>query len=391
MRSQTLNLPAIAGGRPLFDELLPIASPEGLDCGNFLEDVRSILSGHRLTNGARVREFEEAVAMYLGVPHCVAVSNCTSGLILVMQALGLAGEVILPSFTFYATAHSVVWNGLTPVFADCDPRTFCLDAEAVLAQSSSRTAAVLAVHMFGNPAPVDQLEEVSNKLGVPLIYDAAHAFGSRTQGRRIGSFGVAEVFSFSPTKLLVAGEGGLISTQDASLAELLRAARNYGDGGGYDPRLLGLNARMSELHAALALRGMEKIDCRVLRRNEIRMRYEHKLASVPGIRFQHIPSGSYSACKDFSILVDPEAFGNSRDWLAVALERENIETRRYFWPPVHRQALYRHIWDGRALPATDFVSDHILGLPIYSNLTDEDVDKVSEAILRAYDFGVLNT
>jgi len=365
------------------EKFLPIVSPEGIRGDEFVSDVRKILASRRLTNGEYVREFESAAAKYLGVPHCVAVSSCTTGLLLTLSALNLNGEVILPSFTFHATAHAVAWNGLEPVFADCEPDTFCVCAKAVQERLSPKTAAILAVHMFGHPASVFELEEIAVRAGIPVIYDSAHAFGSRVGERHTGTFGTAEVFSFSPTKLVVAGEGGLVATRDAGLANRLRAARNYGDAGDSDPEVLGLNARMSEFHAALALRGLEGLEERIERRNQIRLRYETRLGEVPGVSFQRIRAGNRSTCKDFQILVDAGAFGRSRDWLLHFLRESNIEARRYFWPPVHRQKLYRAAWDGQALPVTDWISDCVLNLPIYSSLRDEEVDAVCDTILRA--------
>ena len=370
---------------PATGELLPIASPEGIPGDQFLQDVRSILKSRRLTNAGRVRELEEVASRYLGVPFCVAVSSCTAGLLLTLRVLQLHGEVILPSFTFHATAHSALWNGLKPVFADCDEQTFCIDPNAVREKLSSATAAIVAVHLFGCPAPVSELEEVSRRCRIPLLYDAAHAIGSKVGDRHVGTFGVAEIFSFSPTKLVVAGEGGLIATRDAVLAEHLRAARNYGDAGAGDPHLLGLNARLSEFHAALALSSFSGLEARIHRRNQIRLHYLRRLEAVPGLSFQKIPQGSRSTCKDISLLVDEHAFGASRDRLRNLLCEQNIETRRYFWPPVHRQKLYRRIWDGSALSVTERVSGRVLSLPIYSALTDQDVDRVCDAILRAFE------
>lgn len=363
---------------------LPIVCPEGISGDDFVREVRAILTSRQLTNGARVREFEETAAAYLGVSHCVAVSSCTAGLLLTMQALDLHGEVIVPSFTFHATAHSVLWNGLKPVFADCDEQTFCMDPAAAGQKVSSSTAAILAVHLFGCPADVGRLEALCAGHAIPLVCDAAHAFGSKVGARPVGTFGTAEIFSFSPTKLLVAGEGGLIATHDAALARRLRAARNYGDAGDANPELLGLNARMSEFHAALALNGFRGLDARIERRNQIRLQYVQRLQPVPGITFQHIPKGNRSAWKDLSVLVDEPAFGASRDALQRFLREQNIEARRYFWPPVHQQNLYRDIWDGQPLPVTERVSSQVLNLPIYSSLRDEDVHRVCDAVLQAF-------
>jgi dTDP-4-amino-4,6-dideoxygalactose transaminase len=369
---------------PTFEKMLPIVDPEGIPGVEFLEDVQTILISKQLTNGTYVRRFEEAAAAYLGVKHCVAVSSCTSGLLLVLKSLGLRGEVILPSFTFHATAHAVVWNGLKPVFADCDVNTLCIDPAAVREHITSRTTAILAVHIFGNPAPVRELQEISAKLNIPLVFDSAHAFGSSSMGKHIGRFGTAEVFSFSPTKLVVAGEGGLIATSDERLAEKLRTGRNYGDGGTYDPEIIGVNARMSEMHGALALRGLAGVDARIGRRNEIRERYERRLRKLQGIRFQQVSEGGRSACKDFSVIVDDKEFGHARNSLLDALHRENIDARKYFSPPVHLQKLYRDLWDGRPLPATEYISKAVVSLPIYSSLSDESVDKVCDAICRIH-------
>jgi dTDP-4-amino-4,6-dideoxygalactose transaminase len=276
----------------------------------------------------------------------------------------------------------VAWNGLRPLFVDCDAHTFCIDAKQVREQITPQTAAILAVHMFGNPAPVRELQEIANTSGLPLVYDSAHAFGSSSMGKHIGGFGTAEVFSFSPTKLVVAGEGGLIATNDARLAEKLRAARNYGDAGNYDPDILGVNARMSEVHGALALRGLAGLDARVARRNEIRKRYQRNLKDLPGIQFQQISEDDLSTCKDFSLIVNENEFGHARDWLINGLRRENIDVRKYFSPPVHMQKLYRELWDGRPLAVTEYVSNAVISLPIYSSLTDESVDKVCDTIWR---------
>ena len=380
------NIPAIAGGRPMFDERVPIVSPEGLPGEEFLRDVRKILNSRQLTNATFVRQFEEAAEEYLGVAHCVAVSSCTAGLVLTLQALDLRGEVILPSFTFHASAHSLLWNGLKPVFADCDPETFCIDPRSIKLQMSARTAAILAVHLFGSPASIVETQTIASDTSIPLICDAAHAFGSDISCKRVGNFGTAEVFSFSPTKLLVAGEGGMIATRDADLARKLRVARNYGDSGNYDPESAGLNARMSEFHAALAIHGLRGLDARIDRRNQIRLHYERRLRTIPGISFQRISPGNRSSCKDFAILIDEGAFGKSRDWLYEALEKENIQVRRYFYPPVHRQKLYRDLWDKSPLPVTESISGSILNLPIYSTLTDEHVETICDAILRCHDF-----
>jgi dTDP-4-amino-4,6-dideoxygalactose transaminase len=303
---------------------------------------------------------------------------------LVMKALGLRGEVILPSFTFFATGHAALWNGLTPVFADCDTEAWTIDPHDVEARITEKTAAILAVHLYGNPAPVAELEKIAERHGLKLLFDAAHAFGSSYHSRRTGQFGDAEVFSLSPTKLLVAGEGGLVCTNDATLAHLVRAGRNYGDLGAYDPMLLGINARMTEFNAAMALAGLALVPAKVKRHNEIAALYTEELQGTPGVTFQQIPAGHVSTYKDYSVRVDPGAFGMTRDELAAALLEENIETKKYFYPPLHRQTLFRPFAAEAPdyLPATVAVTEAVLSLPIYESLPSETVSKVASAIRR---------
>ena len=381
--SLTASQPAIRGGAPAFSERFRFIKPTLPDFQSVISAYQGFYAAGMITNGSLVQRFESAAAERLGIKHCVAVSSCTSGLMLLLRALGVTGEVILPSFTFFATGHAVIWNGLTPVFADCDPDTWTIDPADVETRITERTTAIVAVHMYGNPCAVDALEGIASRHKLKLIFDSAHAFGSRRDGRPVGQFGDAEAFSLSPTKLLVAGEGGIVSTNDGTLAQLLRAGRNYGDPGFYDPDLIGLNARMPEFNAALALAGLAILDAKLARHNAIATRYTELLSSVPGLRFQKVGPTDVCSYKDYSVCVDPLAAGITRDELASALLAENIETKKYFYPPMHRQKLYRGYYDGRqALPRTDSVSEAVLSLPIYESLSDETVEGVARAIQR---------
>jgi dTDP-4-amino-4,6-dideoxygalactose transaminase len=375
--------PAISGGRPLFEKLLPIVRPElppavrqNGTAGVFEEIMRS----GSLTNSKWVLAFERKAAETLGVAECVGVSSCTSGLILVLRCLGLSGEVILPSFTFFASGHAVLWNGMEPVLVDCDPETFLIDPQEVREAITPRTAAIMAVHTFGNPAPVEELEAVAKEHGLALLVDAAHGFGARIGDRAMGGAGSAEVFSLSPTKLLVAGEGGLIATNDAALAERLRVARNYGDNGAYDCEILGLNARMTEIQAQLALMGLEDLAARVARRNHLAALYERLLSGQSGLSFQRIRPDATSGRKDFGIVIDEARFGISRDQLYQALLQDNVQTKKYFYPPLHRQKLYKNCRRGK-MTHTEAITSRILNFPIYSSLSDETVKSIVERVL----------
>ncbi len=342
-----------------------------------IEQYHAAYESGMITNASLVGRFEAACAERLGVRHCVAVSSCTSGLLLVLRALDLEGEVILPSFTFFATGHAVVWNRLRPVFAECDAESWNIDPADVAARVTGRTRAIIGVHLYGNPCAVDALADLAERNGLRLIFDAAHGFGSASQGRPIGRFGDAEVFSFTPTKTLVCGEGGLVTTNDAALAHRVRAGRNYGDLGAYDPELLGLNARMPEFNAAMGLAGLEDLDAKIERRNRIAAQYTEGLRGLAGIVFPLVRDGDVCSYKDYSIGIRPEVSGFTRDHLAAKLLEENIETKKYFHPPLHRQKLYQEY--GAHLPLTEKVSAGVLSLPIYESMTDEDVERVLSA------------
>ncbi len=378
------DLPAVHGGQPLFSQRFRFIRPTLPALDNVMGTYRSAYENGLITNADIVGKFEAAVAERLQVKHCVAVSSCTSGLMMSLRGLGVTGEVIIPSFTFFATGHSARWNGLTPVFADCDPDTWNVDVADVERKITERTKALLIVHLYGNPANVEALTTIAERHNLKLIFDGAHAFGSQYRGKPIGGFGNAEVFSLSPTKLLVAGEGGLVTTNDSSLAKAIRLMRNYGDGGAYDPEWIGMNARMSEFNAALGLAGLPEVDERVRRRNQIARMYDDQLVGLAGLRFQKVDHRDVNTFKDYSIHVTPDEFGMTRDELAAGLLTENIETKKYFYPPMHMQTLYQqfHKGNGRDLKVTEEVTGGILSLPIYELLPDSTIEKVSLAIRR---------
>ncbi|HXF56084.1 MAG TPA: DegT/DnrJ/EryC1/StrS family aminotransferase [Actinomycetota bacterium] len=376
-------MPAILGGTPAFPEGLAFARPSSPDPELVAEDVRGILRTGVLTNGPLVRTLEREAAGYLGVRHCVAVSSCTAGLMLLLRAAELSGDVVLPSFTFVATAHAVAWNRLRPVFADVDPKTLTLSSAAAERALGVRTSAILATHTFGTPCDVVGLSKLARRSGLRLFFDAAHAFGSRHPSGPVGRFGDAEVFSLSPTKVLVAGEGGLIAIDDDLLAERCRIGRDYANPGDYDARFVGLNARMSEFHAAVALRSLEGLEARVARRSELAAAYREALAGVPGLSFPLVPEGCVSTYKDFTVLVEAETFGMDAPALAEALRAEGVETRRYYTPPVHLQRAYRGQGSvNGGLKVTEAVAARVLTLPMWSEMTEEQVRRVAGAVAR---------
>lgn len=379
----TAGLPAILGGAARFPEGLPLVRPTLGPPERLAGDLEAVIRSGMLTNGPQVRRLEEAVAERLGVAHVVAVSSCTAGLMLVYQALGVRGPVVMPSFTFSASAHAVVWAGGSPRFVDVDAERGLLDPTAAGAALDGAVA-LSATHLYGSPAPVEALDALAAAAGVPVVYDAAHALGSERRGIPVGRFGSAEVFSLSPTKVVVAGEGGLVATADGALAEAVRLGRDYGNPGDYDTRFAGLNARMSELHATLALDSLGRLDGHLARRGELVERFAAGVADVEGLHVVRPEEGDRSTFKDLTIRVDPDRFGLAAPELGLALRAEGIDSRRYYHPPVHRQRAYvAH--GSAALPVTDHLASSVLSPPLWSHLTDEQLDGMAAAIVAIHE------
>ncbi len=368
-----MNQPALLGGQPAFSEPVAFVRAPAPSRDAVFARLADAFDAGMLTNGKLVRELEEEAARRLDVAHVVAVSSCTIGLMLVFRVLDVQGDVLIPSFTFSASAHSVAWNGLRCRFTECDPNRFQID----LGDAKERAegiGAILATHIFGAPCRPEEVEDLGAANGVPVVFDAAHGFGSRRGNRPLGGFGIAEVFSLTPTKPVVAGEGGLVATNDASLAEALRMGRDYGNPGDYNTRFVGLNGRMSEMHAAVALCSLDGFDEHLERRQTMADVYRSGLSGLGGVRVQQLDDGDLSTYKDFTIAIDSVEFGCDRDTLVRALKAEGIDTRNYFDPPVHRQD--SHARDAVDLPITDRVAKQVVSLPIYPALSDATIRKI---------------
>jgi dTDP-4-amino-4,6-dideoxygalactose transaminase len=374
---------AALGGEVTFLEGVPFVRPAAPRLERVVDLLQASWNRGMLTNGPLVAELEQRAAEVLQVPHVVAVSSCTTGLMLALRVLSVSGEVVMPSFTFSASAHAVAWNGATPRFVECDRESFQMD----LAHARRRlegAGALLATHVFGSPCLPVEVELMARSAGIPLVFDAAHAFGAQCGGTPVGGFGDAEVFSLTPTKPLVAGEGGLVATRRDDVADSIRIGRDYANPGDYDTQFVGLNGRMSELHAATALASLESFAGNQARRFELVDRYRTALAAIPGIRVQSLAPGDSSTWKDFTITVDPDEYGVDRDTLRAVLLAEGVDTRTYFDPPVHRQHAYRSVAT-EALPVTDEASRRVLSLPIYPSLEDLVVDRIVRLIGTAHD------
>lgn len=381
----SLNLPVILGGMPLLDHPLNIVRPVLPPLEAIQERLaRALATGQLTNNGQYVRQFEAELASYLGVKHAIALGNATVALMILARALGQEGEIILPSFTYCASAHAVVWAGLKPVFADILPDTYTLDPAAVARLINRRTVAIMGVHIYGHACEVEDLQAVADAHGVPLMFDAAHATGSRYRGRLVGGFGLAEVLSFHATKIFPVGEGGAIVTNDDDLAGRLRLWRTFGDPGTENTRLPGLNGKMQEFNALIGLENLKVIDQHIAHRRAIADLIRAELANVPGIVFQAQRPYVFTNYQNFSVLIEAEQFGLNRDELFLALKAENINTRKYFYPPLHQHDAYLHVVQpaGGDLNITERVAARVLCLPIYSNMTEHEARAMCVAIRR---------
>jgi dTDP-4-amino-4,6-dideoxygalactose transaminase len=379
------DVPALLGGTPIFKNKVNIVRPVMPDYTELIDGVKDIVSTGMVTKGKYLRAFEEAIAEHLKVKHVVAVSSCTSGLMLTYKGLGLTGDVVVPSFTFMATVSSLVWSNLRPIFADVNPHTTNLDPAAAEAAITPATSAIVAVHNFGNPAEIDALKAIAQKHNLKLIFDAAHGFGALYKGQPVGNQSDAHVFSLSPTKLLITGEGGIVSTNDDRLAEQIRMGREYGNDGNYDSAFAGLNARMPEFNALMGLYSLKYLENAAESRNETANYYQEMLGRMPGIAFQRVLPGNRNSYKDFSITVDSDSFGITRDQLATALAAENIDTRKYYEPPAHRQIAYKEFYNGSPLSNTDLLSERSLSFPMWSQMEQAVSAGICDAVQRIYE------
>lgn len=369
---------AINGATPAFDEVIHVGRPNIGSQELFIEYVHSIFNSGWLTNnGPMVQEFERRLEMYLGVKHCVTMCNGTVALEIAIRALGLSGEVIVPSFTFIATAHALQWQGITPVFADIDPVTHNLDPEDVRRMITSKTTGIIGVHLWGRATDVQELQNVADEHGLKLLFDAAHAFGCTHGGTRIGIFGDCEVFSFHATKFFNTFEGGAVTTNDDELADNLRLMRNFGFSGLDNVVQQGTNGKMIEICASMGLTNMESIED-VVELNRLNyVTYRDAFKDIPGISLLSFDETEQYNYQYIVIEVGPE-FPVARDEIVRVLHEENIRARKYFWPGCHGMKLFKELYPhaGLVLPNTEQVAERVIVLPTGAAMSHEMVELV---------------
>ncbi len=371
-------------GNPAFREPLHVGRPNIGDRARLFERFDEILDRRWLTNnGPMVQRFEKRLAEYVDVRHCVAMCSGTIALEIAIRALELTGEVIIPSFTFIATANALRWQGITPVFCDINPHTHNIDPNRIESLITPRTSGIIGVHLWSRPCDVDALGQIARRNNLTLLYDAAHAFGCSYQGRMIGSFGAAEVMSFHATKFINSSEGGAVMTNDDELANRLRLMRNFGFAGYDEATYLGTNGKMSEMSAAMGLTALESVYQFVsVNRRNYRL-YREELAQIAGLSLQQYDSTECCNYQYIVLEVDETLTGLKRDQIIEVLFADNVLARRYFYPGCHRMEPYRTdaFYDGVCLPVTEEVAKRVLLLPTGTSIETTDIKAVCQ-ILR---------
>jgi dTDP-4-amino-4,6-dideoxygalactose transaminase len=370
---------AIFGGDPAFAEKLHVGRPNIGNRERLLERFNNILDTKWLSNmGPYEREFEQRVADMIGAKHCIAMCNATVALEIAIRALGMTGEVLIPSFTFVATAHALQWQQITPVFCDIDPETHCMDPRSVERMITPRTTGIVGVHLWGHACNTNELADIATRNNLKLLYDAAHAFGASHRGQMIGNFGDAEVFSFHATKFFNTFEGGAVVTNNDELAKKIRLMKNFGFADYDEVIYIGTNGKMNEVSAAMGLSSLDSLNdfVEVNRRNYTR--YRKELSGVPGVRLFAYDESEKCNYQYIVTEIDEQVTGISRDELIKVFWAENAVARRYFYPGCHRMEPYRSYYPhaGLMLPETEELVKKVLILPTGVSVGEPEVEKV---------------
>jgi dTDP-4-amino-4,6-dideoxygalactose transaminase len=383
MNKTEINELAIFGGNAYFEEKLHVGRPNIGDREQFLQSINEMLDNRWLTNnGPFVQELERRIKEFLNVEHCILVCNATVGLEILARALGWQGEVIVPSFTFVATAHALQWLGIKPVFCEIDPQTHNLDPRSVESLITPSTTGILGVHVWGRPSAINELSQIAARHGLKLAYDAAHAFGCSFRGRMIGSFGEAEVFSFHATKFYNSFEGGAITTDDAELAARMRSMTNFGFQGYDNVVSLGINGKMNEAAAAMGLTSLDALDRFIQTNLRNYHLYRQELAGIPGVKLIAYDEREKNNFQYIIAEIDGDESIITRDQINDILHAENVLSRRYFYPGCHLMEPYRTLYPevNGQLVHTNRLTARTLSLPNGTAVTEADIRAICQII-----------
>lgn len=348
----------------------------------YVEEIRPIWDSHWLTNmGIKHKELQENLSRYLGVEHVDLLTNGHMALELTLQAMNLQGEVITTPFTFASTTHAIVRNGLTPVFCDIDPETYCMDVRKIEKLITDRTCAIMPVHVYGNVCNTEEIERLANKYELKVVYDAAHAFGETYKGKGIGSYGDASCFSFHATKVFNTIEGGAVCFRDKQLGTKLYELKNFGIHGPEEVSAVGANAKMNEFCAAMGLCNLRHIGEEIAKRKAVAERYRERLGDVDGIQLNCVQKDVQSNYAYFPVVFEEKLFGASRGEVFDKLAENGIGARKYFYPLTNTFECFHGKYDVTKTPIALHISKRVLTLPMYADLSLKDVDRICDIVL----------
>ncbi len=350
---------------------------------DYINEIRDIWDTHWLTNmGSKHKRLQAELKEYLGVENIDLLTNGHMALELSIQALGLTGEVITTPFTFASTTHAIVRNNLTPVFCDINTDDYTIDVDKIEPLITEKTSAIMPVHVYGNICDVEAIQRLADKYKLKVIYDAAHTFGVTYKGKGIGSFGDVSCFSFHATKVFNTIEGGAVCFRDKAFGEEIYNLKNFGIRGPEEVVGVGANAKMNEFCAAMGLCNLRNVDSEIAKRKRIVERYREHLGSVNGIKLCKNQDGVVPNYAYFPVVFEEKVFGKSRDEISDKLAAEGIFSRKYFYPLTNAFDCYKDKFNAADTPKALEISKRVLTLPLYADLSLEDVDRICNIILN---------
>lgn len=348
----------------------------------YMDEISSLWDSHWLTNmGTKHKKFQAELCKYLGVKNIDLLTNGHMALELTLQAMNLQGEVITTPFTFASTTHAIVRNGLTPIFCDIDPETYCMDISKLEELITDRTCAIMPVHVYGNICDVEKIERIARKYELKVVYDAAHSFGETYKGTGIGTFGDASCFSFHATKVFNSVEGGAVCFKDRQLGARLYELKNFGIHGPEEVFAVGANAKMNEFCAAMGLCNLRHVEEEIKKRYKVVMKYRERLGDVEGIQLNEIQPDVKSNYAYFPVVFEEKRFGASRAEVFDKLSENGIGARKYFYPLTNTFECFHGKYNVLKTPVALHISKRVLTLPLYADLQLEDVDRICDIVL----------
>lgn len=362
---------------------ITVTSPLLPSLDEFNDMLKDIWASKWITNnGSFHRQLENALCEYLGVPYISLFTNGTLPLITALQALRISGEVITTPYSFVATTHSLWWNGIKPVFVDIDPATGNIDPDKIEAAITPKTTAIMPVHVYGKPCDTKRIQDIADKYGLKVIYDAAHAFGVKVDGESILNAGDMSTLSFHATKVYNTIEGGALVMHDEQTKKRIDYLKNFGFAGETEVVAPGINSKMDEVRAAYGLLNLKQVDASIEARHQVAIRYREALRNVEGITFFDDMQGVTHNYSYFPIFVDAEKYGMTRDELYFKMKGQNVLGRRYFYPLISDFSTYRGLSSANSenLPQAHKMANSVICLPMHHELSKEDVERVIKII-----------